>query len=164
MQNNVRRVQGRSAPNEVTLLVVSWLKEQRKKERTYKEIGDDLGVTKTEVQHLLNGGRNVGPKVEKGFAVKLYGGSRDALWAAAQEAAAARGETVVAEFPNLAWAIDVVRSRGSVPDATIAAVMAAAAAMGDLNPSLWVMAIEGIMEREAAKKASAKSPKVDRKR
>ncbi len=142
----------RTAPDDVTQLVREWLREQRQ-EKTLEALGTELGVTKAAIRAVLEGERNVGRKIEQGFAALLYDGSIDALRKAAKEAAAARAPASSrSAVPKLRQAMGVVEaSRGPVPDDIAQALGAAADSLGDLPLGLWIAILENMLDVRAAK-------------
>lgn len=65
------------------LYPTSSAKKKAPGEYTLEQIADDLGVTKPQVASALKGPRGIGPKFERQFALKHFGGSIDRLRQAA---------------------------------------------------------------------------------
>lgn len=134
------RMDGRSASAEVTALIVDWIRAQRAAGESQPKIGKVLGVSKTSVQHLLDGARNAGNRTETNFAVKFYGGSIDALREDAKKRFPQPTQAKPTLPPNLADAVGILRARGEVSDGTVERARRIAQA-GDLNVHTWLMVL-----------------------
>jgi hypothetical protein len=138
----------------VTALIAEWAQERRRAGESYEAIGKVLGVTKTAVQHLVTTARGVGPKIEANFAARFYGGSIDALRRAAHEAATARGSSPSVP-PNLAEAVDFLRSRRRPVELVLDQALLVAAKTGDLKPATWLAVLHDMLDVAETKKSKS---------
>lgn len=132
---------------EVTALVADWIREQQAT-RSFQEIADELGVSKTQVIAVTDGSRGVGPAVENAVARLLYKGSVDALRAAAKqtweqrEAARATG----ADLPQtLRAALEFMRSQMPVPDEVVDRARQCAE-QGTFLTTTWIAMLQDLVE------------------
>lgn len=136
-----RVMEGRSASAEVTALIVDWIRAQRAAGESQPKIGKALGVSKTAVQHLLDGARNAGNRTETNFAAKFYGGSIDALRKDAKSRFPQPVQAKAVLQANLAEAVALLRARGEVSDAAIEKARRIGQAGGDLTVHTWLMVL-----------------------